>query len=219
MIVVERPSGCVSGDAGVEIYWLPLGAGGRFVRWNGRAYEAIVAAHEHRPLRPLFHAALEIHLDGTRHVVEMAPVWNERSPLRGVVVEGPVGARRLGCLRAFRYEVRCWRDGRISDVAEAVDSPQQVSADHARAAAILRVVPTVPSLTWGRDEIGAGDMWNSNSLVSWALARSGHDMERITVPCGGRAPGWQAGLTLALRQEAGSEWAALSAIATTASPR
>jgi hypothetical protein len=30
--------------AGVELYWLPLGAGGWFVRMNGRIWEAVHAA-------------------------------------------------------------------------------------------------------------------------------------------------------------------------------
>jgi hypothetical protein len=29
--------------ARVDLYWLPLGAGGRFVRLNGKAYEALAA--------------------------------------------------------------------------------------------------------------------------------------------------------------------------------
>ena len=32
--------------SGVDLYWLPLGAGGWFVRLNGRAYEALVAARD-----------------------------------------------------------------------------------------------------------------------------------------------------------------------------
>jgi hypothetical protein len=55
-------------------------------------------------------------------------------------------------------------------------------------------------LTWGRDELGAGEMWNSNSAVAWALARTGHDMNAIGPPTRGRAPGWNAGLVLADRQ-------------------
>jgi hypothetical protein len=76
-----------------------------------------------------------------------------------------------------------------------------VSADPVRAAAVLRTAGDVPPLIWGRDELGSGDMWNSNSLVSWLLARTGHDMALIQPPAGGRAPGWLAGLTLAARQE------------------
>jgi hypothetical protein len=77
-----------------------------------------------------------------------------------------------------------------------------VSDDAAQVAALLRVLPEVPPLTWGRDELGTGDMWNSNSLVSSALARTGHDLRDIAPPPHGRAPGWRAGLVLADRQGA-----------------
>jgi hypothetical protein len=64
---------------------------------------------------------------------------------------------------------------------------------------LLQRAREVPALTWGRDELGAGEMWNSNSLVAWLLAGSGHDMTAITPPARGRAPGWAAGLQLARR--------------------
>jgi len=185
------------GPDAIDLYWLPLGAGGHVVRWNGRLYEAVVARREHRPPQLLFHAALEVRHDGVRFVIEMAPVWNERSLDRGVVCEGPVGSPRLGRLRAFRYEVRCWPDGRIPDVDSAVDSPRRVTDDPERVTAALRLLPQVPALTWGRDELGAGDMWNSNSLVAWLLAGALVDLASTTPPAGGRAPGWQAGLALA----------------------
>jgi hypothetical protein len=35
----------------------------------------------------------------------------------------------------------------------------------------LELVPEVPTLVWGRDELRAGEMWSSNSVVSWLLAR------------------------------------------------
>ena len=190
---------------GVDLYWLPLGAGGHSVRWNGRLYEALAAWHGHRPAQSLYHSALEVTVGGSRYVIEMAPVWNEAAKDRGAVCEGPVGARWLGRYRLFRYEVRRWRDGHIPDVAEAVQSPQRVSDDPARAAAVLRIAASVPPLTWGRDELGSGDMWNSNSLVSWLLARTGHDMAAIRPPAGGRAPGWLAGLALAAGQGSDSD--------------
>jgi hypothetical protein len=31
-------------DATVDLYWLPLGAGGHSVRLNGRVYEAVAAS-------------------------------------------------------------------------------------------------------------------------------------------------------------------------------
>ena len=66
---------------------------------------------------------MQIRLGGTTYAVEMGPVWNVSVPDRGVVRHGPVGARWLGRFRAFQYEVRCWPDGFIPDLAEAVDSP------------------------------------------------------------------------------------------------
>jgi hypothetical protein len=101
--------------------------------------------------------------------------------------------------RAFRYEVRCWRDGVIPDAAEAVDSPQILTEDPIMARKLLDSVPIVPPLLWGRDELGVGDMWNSNSTVSWLLALSGLPAGEIRPPDGGRAPGWEAGIVAASR--------------------
>jgi hypothetical protein len=131
----------------------------------------------------------------------MGPVWNVADPDRGAVCQGPVGAPWLGRFRAFQYEVRCWPGGYIPDIAEAVDSPRRLSEDRSQVAAVLAALRHVPPLTWGRDELRTGDMWNSNSIVSWALARSGHDMVTIRPPAQGRAPGWKAGLTLAAREQ------------------
>ena len=44
-------------------------------------------------------------------------------------------------------------------------------------------------------------MWNSNSLISWLLARSGIETAPIHPPLGGRAPGWHAGLVVAARED------------------
>jgi hypothetical protein len=43
-------------------------------------------------------------------------------------------------------------------------------------------------------------MWNSNSVISWLLARSGLPTDVIRPPAGGRAPGWHAGLVVARRE-------------------
>src|SRR5262249_32109425 len=45
-VVVRVMSDRVS--AWLDLFWLPLGAGGNFVRWNGRAYEWLVARRERR---------------------------------------------------------------------------------------------------------------------------------------------------------------------------
>jgi hypothetical protein len=188
--------------ASVELYWLPLGAGDTpaIVRWSGRAFDALVAHHEHRERRDLYHSALEVHLDGERFVIEMTPVWRANEPSRGVVCEGAVGHRWLGYSRFFRYEVHCWRGGVIPDVAEAVASPRAVSVNRKQAELVLALVSHFPAATWGRDELRAGEMWNSNSLISWLLACSGHETSTIDVPLHGRAPGWSAGLVVAGRQ-------------------
>jgi hypothetical protein len=184
----------------IDLHWLPLGAGGHSVRFNGRVYERLVAWHQHRSPRDLYHCALTLHLDGTTYAVEMGPVWNVADADRGVVVRGPVGARWLSRWRLFSYEVRCWPGGTIPDLAEAVGGPVRVSADRERANRALDRIRSAPALTWGRDELRAGDMWNSNALVSWALAATDHDLSVVHPPAGGRAPGWQAGLVLAERQ-------------------
>jgi len=44
-------------------------------------------------------------------------------------------------------------------------------------------------------------MSNSNSVIAWVIARSGIDAESIQPPAGRRAPGWQAGLVVARRQD------------------
>ena len=108
-----------------------------------------------------------------------------------------MGSRLLGRLRIFRYEVIRWREGVIPDVAEAVDSPRLVSTDTEIARRLLELVPRMPTPVWGRDELGAGEMWNSNSIVSWLLTKSGVDADSIKPPAGGRAPGWRAGLVVA----------------------
>jgi hypothetical protein len=189
----------MSSSSAVSLYWLPLGAGGHCVRLNGRIFEALSARMQRRAARDLYHSALEVELGSSRYVIEMAPVWNERAKERGVVAEGPVGNRLAGRSRFFRYEIRCWLDGRIPDVDEAVDSPQCLTTDPVCAERILELVHEVPTLVWGRDELGTGDMWNSNSLVSWLIARSAISCSRIAPPAGGRAPGWDAGLVIARR--------------------
>jgi hypothetical protein len=66
----------------------------------------------------------------------------------------------------------------------------------------LRIIPQMTQLVWGRDELGAGEMWNSNSMISWLIARTGLDVDSIKPPAWGRAPGWSAGVVLAARDSA-----------------
>ena len=186
----------------VDLFWIPLGAGGHVVRWNGKIYEAGKAFVEHRPRCALYHTALEVQTPSGRFAIESAPIPSQPGRERGVVAEGPVGTSWAGRFRLFRYEIRRWRGGRIPDANEAVGSPIRVATDEALAQRIIDLVPSVPNPVWGRDELGTGDMWNSNSLTSWLLERAGVHTGQIQPPPGGRAPGWEAGLVVAQRQMA-----------------
>ena len=116
-----------------------------------------------------------------------------------------MGARWAGRFRVFRYEIRVWRGGHIPDVAAAVDGPRRLTNDVDQARRILEVVRQVPTPVWGRDELRTGEMWNSNAVIAWVIARSWLDAASIRPPAGGRAPGWQAGLIVAARQGAGAK--------------
>ncbi|HUG83650.1 MAG TPA: hypothetical protein VMM13_03750 [Euzebya sp.] len=190
-------------DAAVDLYWLPLGAGASFVHLNGRVYEAVVAARERRSPLDLYHSALQIHTPQGPFTIELTPIPDGNGAARGVVAEGPVGSRRLARFRLFRYELRCWQGGAIPDIDQAVDSPQRLTLDPVLVRRVLDLLPAVPTPVWGRDELGAGEMWNSNSVISWLVTRSGLPMELAHAPSRGRAPGWDAGVILAQRQGGG----------------
>jgi hypothetical protein len=187
--------------AAVDLYWLPLGAGGHFVRLNGRVYEALAARRERRRACALYHSALQVEVPEGTFVIEQAPVHDWSGEERGVVAEGAVGSRWAGRFRIFRYEIRLWRGGHIPEVAEAVESSRRLGSDVARARRVLDQVAKVPTPVWGRDELGTGEMWNSNSVIAWVIARSGIAADSIRPPGGGRAPGWHAGLVVARRQD------------------
>ncbi len=202
MTTLDRPSGKI------DLYWIPLGADGSgFVRLNGRIYEGIKARLEHRRPLALFHTALQVHVPDGRFVVEtMWPSPGRGVASRGVVVEGPVFNRRIARLRTFRYEVRRWRSGVIADAEMAAGGPRTVSTELEQAHRLLELTAFIPALTWGRDELQTGEMWNSNSVIAWLLARSGLSVGAIRPPEGGRAPGWAAGLAIARNSTIGSTW-------------
>jgi hypothetical protein len=191
-----------SHTAAVDLYWIPLGAGGHFVRFNGRVFEAIEAARHHRRRCGLYHVALVVELNSDRYTIELAPSPDADGASRGVVGTGAVGSRYVGWLRAFRYEVRCWRGGSIPDLGEAVGGPRTLTSDPRVARRVLDLVPTVPRPVWGRDELKAGEMWNSNSMIAWLIATAGLWTDLLRPPARGRAPGWHAGLEVARRSGA-----------------
>ena len=136
----------------LDLYWIPLGAGAMVVRTSGRIYEACAALAQRRPRRPLYHSALIADLPEGRYCMEMTPIPRGADCAeRGVVGEGAVGTRLLGRLRLFRYELRCWLDGTIPDLANAVDSPVPISADVAVIRHVMALLGEVPTPVWGRD--------------------------------------------------------------------
>jgi hypothetical protein len=183
----------------MDLYWIPLGAGGHSVRFNGRVFEAIQAACQHRQRSVLYHSALVVELDDDRYTIELAPSPDAAEAIRGVVGTGAVGSRHVGWLRVFRYEIRCWRGGSIPDLSEAVGGARRLSSDPRVVRQVLDVVATAPRPVWGRDELKTGEMWNSNSVIAWVISTAGLSTDRVRPPAGGRAPGWGAGLEVAQR--------------------
>lgn len=185
--------------AAVDLYWIPLGADGHSVRLNGRVFEAIQAVRGHRQRCELYHSALVVEVDGDRYTIEVAPSPDADEASRGVIATGAVGSRYAGWLRVFRYEVRCWRGGSIPDLDQAAGRPRRLTSDPHVARRLLALVTSVPMAVWGRDELKAGDMWNSNSVIAWLIAATGLPADGVRPPARGRAPGWDAGLEVARR--------------------
>src|SRR5436305_1810039 len=157
--------------AAVDLYWLPLGAGGHFVRLNGRLYEALVAGLKRRPRCDLYHSALQIQLPEGVFVIEQAPVPDLTGRQRGVVAGGAVGSRWAGRFRIFRYEIRVWPGGNIPDVAKAVDGPRRLSTDATVARRVVDVAHEIPKPVLRRDELGTGEMWYANDVITWILSK------------------------------------------------
>lgn len=183
---------------GVEIYWLPLGVRGGWIRIGGQVYEALSAFVARRARRDLYHSVLEVRASGGRFVIEMGPAVDDGLASRGVVARGVVGVAWAAVLRMFRYEIRCWRGG-TSAFAYAVES-RRLTQEGDVADRVLEIIQGVPTPLWGRDQLRAGEMWTCNSVISWLIARAGLDsVGSLGPPRGGRAPGWHAGLVIGKR--------------------
>ena len=171
--------------------WSPVGEGGRVARRTSWWWEVARARVQGRAPQRLFHASLQVTAAGLRHDVELVPAWGTSERDRGAVAQGPVGACWLGRSRFFRYEVRTWPDrpARPGTFHELSRDPDVV-------AQVLVTAPQVPLLVWGRAAGPSGDMWSSNSFVSWLLAVVGLPTD-VPPPDGGSAPGWTAGVEVA----------------------
>ena len=82
--------------AAADLYWIPLGADGHCVRFNGLVFEAIAAARQRRQRCDLYHLALLVAVDGACYTIEIAPSPNADEASRGVVGTGAVGSRWIG---------------------------------------------------------------------------------------------------------------------------
>lgn len=137
--------------AWIDLYWIPLGAGGSgFVRVVGKVYEAVKARVDHRKRLALYHTALRVRTSRGLFAVEMmlpSPGGDINS--RGVVLVGAVASARLAGLRSFRYEIRCWRNGILLDAEPGVLGPQRLSEDPLQARRLLEWANLVPPLIWG----------------------------------------------------------------------
>lgn len=143
------------------------------------------------------HTALVVSTGSGEKVIECAwPAPDDHGSTRGTVLTGPVFTHFLGRFRAFRYEVRCWDGGSIPDLAHAVAS-QIVIDDVDNMKRVVAEVASVPAHRWGRDELSVGDMWNSNSVISYVLARAGVPVDDLEPPPGTSSPGWTAGIAAA----------------------
>jgi hypothetical protein len=132
---------------GVDMYWLPLGARGRWLRFGGKVYEALAALLGGREQLDIFHSVLEVHTREGRFVIEMGPAIDDDWSRRGVVAVGPVGFAWAVALPILRYEVPCWPEG-ITAYAYAVESPLRLTHDAATAARVLELAHEVPTPVW-----------------------------------------------------------------------
>ena len=188
-------------SVGVDLYWIPLGAGQRVVRASGKLFEALSALIQRRRRCDLYHSALAVTIPEGRFVIEMTPIPDLHGERRGVVAEGPVGAKWAGS--AFEHSGTRSADGETA--------PSPTSTRPRRPSPSTSISPARnDSSTWCRrcrhpcgdaTSSDAGEMWNSNSVVSWLLASSGIDVAQIQPPPGGRAPGWTAGVVVAARDQ------------------
>jgi hypothetical protein len=102
----EPPVAGAASQASIELYWLPLGAGGWLVRLNGRIYEAIHAFLERRRPLDLYHSALIVRVPEGRFVIEDAwPIPDATARRAAWPLKAPssaAGWRACGC-----FATRC----------------------------------------------------------------------------------------------------------------
>ena len=211
-----------AGRSGFEGHHWQRGALSPIAASPGHRHRALLAAAwRRRPLRPperarlrvvrspvatpgrcdLYHSALEVHVPEARFVIEQAPAWRRRRRARRRR-RGPGRHPRAGRFRLFRYEVRRWRDGVIPDAAEAVESPHAPERRDRLRAATARAGAGDADARMGPRRTGTGEMWNSTRSSRGSSCAVVSTSSPLAPPRGGRAPGWNAGIVIARRQQA-----------------
>ena len=185
--------------AAADLYWIPLGAGGHSVRFNGRVFEAVAAARQHRPRCDLYHAALVV---DSAAIATRSSSRRRRTPTRRAGASSPpapsgAATSAAGACSATRCAAGAADRSRTSARRSAA-RPGHRPIRRSPGGCSISSRPS-PTPVWGRDELHAGEMWNSNSVIAWLLATAGLPAERLHPPARGRAPGWDAGLVVAHR--------------------
>ena len=139
----------------IDLHWIPLGAGGHSVRFNGIVYESLAASIQRRPRYNIYHSALELTLPDGVYTVEMTPVPNSRGWERGLIAEGPLGSSGRD---DFGSSVTRSAGGRtVSSQTWAMPCHRHCISPTARVVErAFGLLPAVPALTWGRDESRRG---------------------------------------------------------------
>ena len=78
MTATNRGTAPATRTPGVDLYWIPLGAGARVVRLSGRLFEKLSAILHRRPPCELYHSALVAVTSDGRFTVEMTPIPDAR---------------------------------------------------------------------------------------------------------------------------------------------
>ncbi len=164
-----HPSEQLQPAPGIDLYWLPLGAGGQFVRLNGRVYEAAQAYRERRPRLDLYHSALEVYVPEGRFVIETAwPIPDADAASRGVALEVP--SSPAGSRASARSDTRCAAGGTARSPTSAGPWPApSASATTSRQRAWYSSSrDPCPSwcgaaTSWGRATCGTRTPWSRGS--------------------------------------------------------
>ena len=176
--------------AAVELYWIPLGAGGHCVRFNGRIFEALDAARRApSALRPLPRGARR---PARRPALHDRARRRRRTPTRRAAASSApapsAAATSAGCA-CFATRFAAGEADRSPTWTTRSAGRCRLTTDPGVARRLLDLVAAVPRPVWGRDELDAGEMWNSNSVIAWLVATAGLPADELEPAAAGQGAG------------------------------